>query len=332
MKKLLLPILFLLITASCTTDFDITGEWQEITVVYGLLNQNEDTTFLKINKAFLGEDNALYMATIADSSSYFNDLEVSIEEWTVSPPGDINGTPQNYLNTIAFDTTTLYPKEAGQFYYPKQILYKAFTGGKLNTNNIYLLKIKNKKTGKEISGRTILVNNYSITQPSNSIDFTNLNPSSPARAKFKTGKNGRLYEARIRFNYKELETGNPDTAFKSFDWVLTTIKSTELTGGELLEITYSNKYFFTLLEKNLVKDPKFSRFAGKTDFIVSAAADEFSTYMDVASPSNSLIQEKPDYTNITNGIGLFSSRYEVKRSLKVLSTTIDTLKYLGYGF
>ncbi len=332
MKKLLLPFLALLITASCSTDFDINGEWQEITIVYGLLNQNEDTTFLKINKAFLGDDNALYMATIADSSSYFNDLEVNIEEWTVNPPGDINGNPVNYQKTISFDTTTLYPKEPGQFYYPKQILYKAFTKGLLNPNNLYLLKIRNKKTGKEITAKTILVGNYSITQPSNSIDFTNMNPNSPSRAKWKTGKNGRMYEARLRFKYKELTAGNPDTVYKSFDWVLSTAKSTELTGGEVLEITYSNKYFYTLLEQNMTKNPQISRFADRAEIIVSSAADEFSTYLDVSSPSNSLIQEKPDFTNITNGIGLFSSRTEVKRNLKVLSTTIDTLKYLGYGF
>lgn len=330
MRKLIIPFLFLLISSSCTTDFDITGDWQEITVVYGLMNQNNDTTFLKINKAFLGEDNALTMANIPDSSSYFNDLEVSVQEWKVSPAGDINGTRLYILKTITFDTTTFYKKEPGQFYSGNQILYKAYTKEMLSADNIYILKIRNKKSGKEISGRTILVGDYSITQPMNTIDFTK--PTQPAGVKWKTGKNGRRYEVTIRFNYKELPSGQTDTLYKHFDWLVNTMKSDELTGGKVLETSYSKKYFYTLVEKNLTKDPGIKRFAGKVEFIVACAADEFSTYLDVATPSNSIVQDKPEYTNITNGIGIFSSRYEKVKSCKLLSTTVDTLKLLGYGF
>ena len=73
MKKRLVFFVFIIsLFAACSTDFNINADWQEITVVYGLLNQKETTHYIKINKAFLGEGNALTMAQIEDSSSYFN--------------------------------------------------------------------------------------------------------------------------------------------------------------------------------------------------------------------------------------------------------------------
>jgi hypothetical protein len=45
------------------------------------------------------------------------------------------------------------------------------------------------------------------------------------------------------------------------------------------------------------------------DFIFSVASDDLNTYMNASAPSNSIIQERPPFSNISNGIGLFSSRY-----------------------
>ena len=327
---LLLPLMWAF--SSCSTDFDVNADWQDITVVYGLLNQNDSISYLKINKAFLGEGNALVMAQIEDSSSYFNDLEVKVEEWEINPKGDPEGFDVKLLNTIVFDTTRVTNKEPGTFYYPDQIIYKALTYQKLNQDNRYKLFITNKKTGKQISGKTILVNNFYLKQPGPSTKFIKFK-TNESHVEWVTGKNGRRYEVKIRFHYKELPaTGGTDTVFKTFDWTLPTLSSAELTGGEVMSLPYVPKFFYTLLQKEVPKDPSIIRFVGKVDFIVSVAADEYATFMDVVAPSSSVVQEKPDYTNITNGIGIFSSRFYIKKSLTMETTSVDTLKTLGLGF
>jgi hypothetical protein len=49
--------------------------------------------------------------------------------------------------------------------------------------------------------------------------------------------------------------------------------------------------------------------------------------MEVTEPSLSLVQERPSYTNITNGIGLFSARFmKVVDSLSISQITKDSLK------
>jgi hypothetical protein len=47
----------------------------------------------------------------------------------------------------------------------------------------------------------------------------------------------------------------------------------------------------------------------------------------VTEPSQSIVQEKPAYTNIINGIGLFSSRFiKFSDSLDISQLTKDALK------
>ena len=62
---LLLPVLF-----SCNKELKVNANWKDVTVVYGLLDQTADTTFIKVTKAFLGEGNALQFAQVPDSSNY----------------------------------------------------------------------------------------------------------------------------------------------------------------------------------------------------------------------------------------------------------------------
>ena len=58
--------------------------------------------------------------------------------------------------------------------------------------------------------------------------------------------------------------------------------------------------------------------------------DELSTYIDLNRPSNSIIQERPAYTNISNGIGIFSCRHTKKYSYNLASYSIDSLLHSKY--
>ena len=65
-KKYLIFSVFFLVFPSCETEFDVHAAWEEITVVYGLLDQSNDRQYIKINKAYLGAGDALQIANIAD--------------------------------------------------------------------------------------------------------------------------------------------------------------------------------------------------------------------------------------------------------------------------
>ncbi|MFZ4401490.1 MAG: hypothetical protein ACOYO1_15755 [Bacteroidales bacterium] len=304
--SLLIVVLITIVLSSCETDFNPNAEYKDITVVYGLLNQSDTFTYIKINKAFLGNESAYLMAQNEDLSHY-NDtiLEVKMEEI-------VNGSITKVYN---FDTTTIYNKEAGIFYAPKQILYKCYTLNQLKQNYTYNLTIKNKLSGKIISAKTSLVNRFDITRPisgQRTIDFTTVT-TSKSRVEWYSTYGGKKYSTTMRINYSESNDGI-NYISKYIDLNLgTQTRNTTESGTEMTADYYGLIYFETLnnnLAHNTLTGPQnYFRKPGKIEFFITVAGDDLSTYIEVNQASNSIVQIRPEFTNINNGIGIFSARY-----------------------
>jgi hypothetical protein len=315
-----IPVLFLLFfTWSCEEDFDINAPYKDITVVFGLLDPGEDTIFLKINKAFLGDGNVLEMAKIEDSSIYVNGLQASIEEWE---NGEIK---QSYQ----LDTITIKNKEAGDFYNPYQIIY--YTPYQPVTSREYRLKVE--VNNNEITAVTNLISDFSIKKPSEGSPFIQFRKGTSGEIEWISANYGKRYEVVIRIKYKEVLFNSPDTIYKYVDWGMGTKKSVDDEGGEDIKISYSNDGFYSLIADQIpyTDDPVMEsnvkeRYTNNVDFIIAVAAEELNTYMEVNEPSNSIVQERPEFTNITSGIGIFSSRFRNIRTKKIHPETIQTIK------
>ncbi len=317
--KILILFAFSVLISSCKKDFDVTEDWKDITIVYSLLDQNDAVHYIKISKAYLGEGNVMVMAQNYDSCNYALPLDVCIEEWR-------NGS---YYTTFNLDTTTVYTKESGDFYSPKQILYK-FSNA-LNENSEYKLIIKNTQTGKIITSETGMVNDFTIEKPY-------YNPYIPtigfigtsSEVKWISAKNGRAYDVTFRFHYSEKNIYTSDTTEHTVDWSIGGCTSSDIDGGEALTQTYSSEQFFANLQSSIPVNYDVVRTAGQVDLIIAVAGDEFNTYMDVYKPSNTIVEEKPSYTNINNGIGLFSCRYSITRSYWLNTRSLDSLMNGSY--
>jgi len=306
MKKkplLILLLSLILFFGACETDFDIDAEWKEITIVYGLLDQLDTNHYFRINKAFLG-GNALEVVKIEDSSSYKNDLEVVLEGWNAG----------SLMQSINCDTTTISDKDTGMWYNPYMVVYKG--EGILNENYEYRLFIKNTVSGKEITAETKVVQDFSILRPYAGGKAT-FNPGYTTKFSWKSAENGMRYEPLIRFNYFEVPNGTTDTIPKFMLWPQGTQFATNSSGSEELEIYVSGDAFYENLDRKLDKTFVGHRLAGLVDYVISVAGVEYDTYMKVNGPSFSLVQDRPEYTNIENGYGLFSSRYQETRTLQL---------------
>jgi len=306
-RYLILVILFsVFLVDGCKTDFDINADYKDITIVYCLLNQNDSIHYARINKAFLGDGNALIMAEDPANTLYpYDELNVTMEEW-------LNG---NLQTTYLLDTVVINNKESGVFSFPTNVLY-AFKA-QLNQGCKYKLKIQNKKSGKLVEAEANIVNDFRYEKPYvppvpppplvyqlPSLSFIG---TSAIELEWKSAKNGVRYQANMIFYYQEISVN--DTVVKQMNWNLGTVKSTNLNGGETLKIEINKESFFVRLKDNIPYNPDVRRKTLYLDFSIAVAGNEFNTYMEVNEPSSSLIQEKPEYTNISNGIGIFCSRY-----------------------
>jgi len=308
--SLLLPVLF-----SCDKSLKVNAEWKDTTVVYGLLDQSEDTTYLKITKAFLGEGDALQFSKIPDSSNYPDKLEVRLDEY--------DGI--TFKQSFACDTVTIHNKAAGDsiFYYPDQLMY--FTKAKLNENYLYKLYILNKKSGKEITSQSGLVHDFEIQVPQNTASFP---PGKSFQVKWNPAKNGKRYQLVVRFYYRETLISDHSFTTKFIDWIVfKDLQPVDAASTEPFNLYFPGDAFYAAVGAKIAVNPLVTRDALMCNFTFTVAAPELNTYMEVTEPSLSLVQERPSYTNIVNGIGLFSSRYmKAVDSLGISQITIDELK------
>jgi len=304
---------------SCNKDLNVNAVWTDVTVVYGLLDQTRDTNYIKITRAFLGEGNALQFAKVPDSSMYPDKLEVRLDEYD----------GQDLRASYPLDTVTIHNKQAGDsvFYYPDQLMY--YTLARLNQNYLYKLLIRNRATGKEVTAQTTMVHDFEVISPIMDASFP---PGKNFEVKWKTERNGNgsRFQLVIRFCYLEALKSNKDSLYmQSIDWlVFNNVSPANVAASETFDLFLPSDLFYVVVGTKVDTNANVDRrIPHHCEFIYTAAAPELSTYMDVTAPSLGLIQEKPAFTNIVNGIGLFSARHaESVDTLGISILTIEALK------
>jgi hypothetical protein len=296
---LLFPILLILL--SCSEDFDVNAKWKDITIVYGLLNPNttDSIQYIKINKAFLNEKtSAIAVAQNIDSISYNDSLYVALKEYSGN----------NLIRTIELFKEYDTNKDSGIFSYPGQYLYRT-SATSLSPNYRYDLYIWNVKTGKEITSTTPVVGNMSAELPRPNAEIT-FNPSSELDVRWFAGKNAYFYDLEIEINYSEYKKSDPTNKIgKVLHWPILSYRLTPgLSGGDEMKIKLSGASFYDFMAYHIPVDMSLEREFVGFNFIYSAGGQEIYYYIHVNEPSIGIIQKKPEYSNIVNGYGVYSSR------------------------
>lgn len=291
---------------SCETEIKTNAEYKDITVVYGLLNPNESNHYIKITKAFLGEGNA---NDLANNSANFNyadgELDVRIDEYNAN---------STFVRSFSLSrTVNEIPKDDGVFSNTDNVLYK-FVEPSLKKDYSYKLNIVNKTLGKEITSETKIANDPSLTNL-NQITKLKLVNSSGSYLNhdfnIRTGANSGKIKVNLIFSYANHFT---DTAIqpevKTVKISLGEQKTTTTEGGDILVFTLNGANFFSALTNSIsasVPNLNYRRINNCVLEVISAGVD-LATYISVNEPSTSITQNKPEFTNLTNALGVFSSR------------------------
>lgn len=314
----------LIFFTSCNNELEINGELKETTVVYGLLNQADSVQYLKIYKAFLTEENTLIAASKPENLYYYDSIEVYLE---------VYNTDGNILYTIPFDTTTSIPKNSGIFSNPYQVIYRSISGQPLlNIDNEYKVIIRNKFTGKITSVQTNLIK---ATNNVNPYQWKSYNPSSPhapllnpfSSISITAPENSAQIEVYFEFRYIEKNVVTGDS-IKKGPIIMSLGTSKNLKFDDSFEINLSGNKLLNSLANNISVNPNIVRYDDTCSLIIWAAGEEFIRYNEVNAPSLSIVEERPTYTNVSNGLGLVSCRYYFRYPRVMLNkSAVDSLKY-----
>ena len=312
MKKL--TFLFLLssiLFSSCETDFNVNADWKEVTVVYSLLDQNEDKQYIRINKAFLGNENAYVMASVADSLNYNpNNLEVKIDKLSASG---------NVLETKILTDTIIF-KEDGLFSVEENIIYVFDTDNFLNEEKEYKLTISNLVSGNIISSQTKLIHDLTLmsafNNPAYKMGFySQTGDFSNTTIEWTHSKNAAIYQMTLFISYTEY---GADTIVKTVQKVYPII---EYDGNPNMSQQITGEEFFNLLAYNIPSSSTVNRRINNLDILFSVGTADVHTYINLNEPPTGIVQERDLFTNIDGGIGLFAARYNKMQENIFLTTT-----------
>lgn len=306
----------LIFLSSCKDDFDINDEWKDITIVYGILNSAQNTHYLRVQKAYLGDGNAYDMAAVSDSILYQQNLNIYMEEWK-------NGTLKKTFN---FNEKVFIPKDSGLFASEDHYVFK--TTGALDPQAEYRIFIE--KDGQPtVSSSTGLLSSFIIKNPPMYQPLpVSLHSSNSYDIEWESCAGGKVYNVEIDFHYWEITA--TDTIAKKLNWKgLSTVTAPTLAENQKLTLGVTGSSFLSFVSTQVKEDPSVLKRVAKRqgiDFHFYVGDENLYTYMQLTAPSSGLIQDKPSYTNIENGVGLFASRYNQSISGRTLSDrSLDSL-------
>ena len=103
--------------------------------------------------------------------------------------------------------------------------------------------------------------------------------------------------------------------------------SQDLIDDSESKISIEGERFFNFLREEITKDNSKERYFNNIDLVMTVGSEDLDTYVKVNRPIRGIVQERPKFTNIDNGIGLFSSRYtKIRYGFPLTSSSIDFLK------
>lgn len=330
--------IFIVVFYSCTSDVELYADYKDVAIIYGMLDPNADTNFIKITHAFCGTNdapiNANEVALISDSSHYPGKLDVRVIEQKNTYGNQYQPTGRVFL----LDTMTIHNKEEGVFYSPDQVVYyttepfNITSGGSRYRYKLFIVK----PDGDTITALTTMIGNEDFAIVTGAVSFQSAPSDESGCIYFRADGIAPLYEVCVQFNYREQLAGQgmrEKNVRRSFG----TMPITDYNRVNLSENSYYMEYgrnwLFNALTNAIGGDtiidpehPNVVRYID--DFVISISAageDLYYYYLANQAQETNTAGFISSYSNIDGGYGLFSSRVTIKRVVGISNTTLENL-------
>lgn len=294
----MLPMVLLLF-ASCEVEFTPNAQWTDTPVVYCVLDPDDDTAFVRVERCFLGEGSIYSYGTISDSLNYPQGavvVDLIAYRW---------GQAVDTLHT----TYALRQHQAGDFADTDQPIY--YTTQHLDTTCLYKIEVVRTSDGQLLASTDSIplilqTNPVLISRPSNTTRF-GFHESSGGTAVCKITwnplDNARRYQPIVRFYYGE----EGDTLY--VDLPAASVAAGNNSG--VLSTAYSRDAFLNSLRHAFVSmgdTVTTKKYLEYVDLYLTACDEQLNVYMSSVASGTNLTQTTDLYTNIRGGVGIFAAR------------------------
>jgi len=316
---------------SCSNDFDLVDTWQDIPIIYGLLNVNDTAQYIKVEKAFLDPTTSALVIAQEPDSLYYSNISVELEE--INENGAVEFTFPLDLIDANLDG---YQKPEGIFADTPNYAYK--TTETLNPERRYNLVVTNGDTDKTITlqeqngQRSIgLIGDFNLTRP-NPTGFFNFEPGRGSEFKWSSTddsgeRNAKFYDVILYINYYETDINDPASRTeKTLEWVIRQNMTAIQANSQEFQVEGAD--FYRYLGQQLEAYPLICRELNDFDLVIYAGGDDLYQYINRQAANSGITgtQGFSDYTNLSNGLGILSTRYNKRvNSLQFNSDVNDLL-------
>ncbi len=315
MKKIFSLFIISVLLFSCSNELDITADYKETTIIYGLLNQTDSVQYVQVFKGFLDDNtSALILAQNPDSVFYNDSVEVKLNDGS---------------QTYSLDRIIGPNRAAGVFVDSPNYVYRLPSSVVEDRN--YNLTFTNLRTGHVVTAQSPVVKDFDINFPPEEL-LVNFAVTTPVNVQWRSAENGKIYQLDIRFFYEEWNVNNPsdkDTFY--VDWPIFNQQYSNTTaGGESMSFKIDGLAFYSFLKSRLEENPDLQRqtLEYPLEFRFFVGAEELYNYIRVNSAQSGItaLSVKPEYTNVNGGLGIFSSRYNKSRiNIGLAQRSLDSL-------
>ncbi len=306
-------ILFLisLLVLGCEAELDVFREGEPTPVVYCILDQEKTTQSLRLSRSY--NSFAAYEAPESSDSLLFDRaLDVAIEQ--------VNGTT---VEKRAFFTPVDVKKDTGFFPVTEHWVYQSDM--EILPNTTYKLIIYLNESDKIIYSTCTTVTPFDIVNPAypevRDINFqAEHNPS----FYWTQSTNAGVYQLGFFLHYDEYIVDEVES--KTMNLSFNTKFILENSGHFFSQSINSNQFYIKLNDQ-LESDPAVFRKCTGLDAYVFCGGEELAYLIRLQTGGQTF--SLMEYTNLYNGIGVFSSR--LTRQIKGFKLTDQSIDSLAYG-
>jgi len=325
-KSLAYILLVCVIAVSCKTDIDISADWENIPVVYSILDPSDTIHYVRITRVFSGNESAYVMAMQPDSLVYKDTLDVKIK---------VKDEYNNLIKTIVFNRTDIEKdsvNSSGNVVFSTQKHHVYFSKQTLpnESNLIYELNVK-LPDGKVVTSTCNPLVGFVQVNPGFGEKY-NLKLNQSFGPNFKLPRYSAGVKLNIYFHYYEFT----DEINYTRKTMMFPIKMERQKGEEETTMRLRSNEIFDRIKTEL--NPPESgekRFVGKVDYEYVIADENYAEQ--IWKRVGGFNYETPPITNIIGGYGLFACRshiilrgYKPTDDTKCLFATNPELAYLGF--
>lgn len=285
------------ILVGCDNELDISEDWKDIPVVYGIIDASDTAHYFRIEKAFYDSQiNSYTLAKVIDSI-YYKDAEVFLLDPKTKqrfPLQKVDGNLEGYV------------RDEGLFAQSPNYLYKIKTSVLKPAQKTKLdLKIVLHSGKDTVSSSTVMIGDFKFIRPiPGEVQRLDLSYQNKIPVRWGLAENAYFYDVIVKFNYRErdLQVSNI-WQNKSVEWTAERFITTN-------SISIQGQDFFVNIASKIKENSFAEREFMNMEFFITGFGSEVYEYISIYSANLGITgsQEIPLYSNIDGGVGIFSAK------------------------